>query len=299
MAIVFAKKMGYSNSTSFISMLSNLPSPEEITSILSKQLTPFTRMNWVAQTGSTNADLMSNHDLSMGQSQLLGAHLQTTGRGRAGRVWHNTAGQSLTFSCGFETNLKATELNGLSLALGVGACESIRKLCPGENIEQLKLKWPNDLMFHHGKLAGILVETQINTQRIRVIVGIGINLIHAKQLSNTIGREVSALNDFMTLKPEGVVTLINKIATTWHNIIFNYANNNLLTFEQRFKHLDYLLNQPVTVTQNQSTLFEGIAQGINSQGALLVHNGLKTRAVTVGDISVRVTSITASTSASP
>jgi BirA family biotin operon repressor/biotin-[acetyl-CoA-carboxylase] ligase len=269
-------------------MLSNLPSPDEITSILNKQLTPFTRINWVAQTGSTNADLMSSHNLSAGQSQLLGAHLQTSGRGRAGRVWHNTAEQSLTFSCGFETNLKATELNGLSLAIGVGACEAMRSLCQTQNIDRLKLKWPNDLMIDHGKLAGILVETQINTKRIRVVAGIGINLTHAKQLSNTIGREVSALNDIIALSPETVINLINKIASSWHDIVFNYAQRNLSTFEARFKHLDYLLNQSVDVVQHQSPLFEGIAQGINSQGALLVRHNQETRAVTVGDISVRM-----------
>jgi len=231
---------------------------------------------------------MSHHDLSVGQSELLGTHLQTAGRGRAGRVWHNAPDQSLTFSCGFETDLKPLELNGLSLAFGVGACEALRAQCPTDQVDRLKLKWPNDLMFDHGKLAGILVETQINAKRIRIVVGMGMNLTHAQELGDTLGRQVAASNDIFALDHEMLVTLIRNVAASWHDIIFNYAQKGFLTFKRRFTHLDYLKNQPVEVLQHQNRLFEGIAQGIDSQGALLISHDQSITAVTVGDISVRL-----------
>ncbi len=265
-----------------------LPSPAQLNDALSAHLGQFTRVNWVAQTGSTNADLMSQHDLLIGQSQLLGAHLQTAGRGRAGRIWLNQTGQSLTFSCGFETDLKPTQLNGLSLALGVGACEALRARCPTDRVDRLKLKWPNDLMFDHGKLAGILVETQINAKRIRIVVGMGINLTQAQALGDTLGRQVAALNDIFTLDHATIVTLIGKVASSWHDIVFNYAQHGFVIFLPRFKHLDYLANQPVDVLQHQNHLFAGIAEGIDSQGALQVRNAQGIKAVTVGDVSVRL-----------
>lgn len=265
-----------------------LPAPAQLNDALRIHLGQFARVNWVTQTGSTNADLMSQHDLLMGQSQLLGAHLQTAGRGRAGRVWLNKTGQSLTFSCGFETDLKPTQLNGLSLALGVGACEALRAQCPADQVDRLKLKWPNDLMFEHGKLAGILVETQINAKRIRIVVGMGINLTHAQTLGDTLGRQVAALNDIITLNHATIMALIGNVASSWHDIVFKYAQHGFAFFLPRFTHLDYLANQPVEVFQHQIHLFEGIAHGIDSQGALQVQNDEGIKAVTVGDVSVRL-----------
>lgn len=265
-----------------------LPSPAQLNDALRTHLGQFARINWVAQTGSTNADLMSQHDLLVGQSQLLGAHLQTAGRGRAGRVWLNKTGQSLTFSCAFETDLKPSQLNGLSLALGVGACEALRAQCSADQVDRLKLKWPNDLMFEHGKLAGILVETQINVKRIRIVVGMGINLTHAQALGDKLGRQVAALNDIITLNCATVITLISNVASSWHDIVFKYAQHGFVDFLPRFTHLDYLVNQPVEVLQHQNHLFEGIALGVDSQGVLQVRNDQGIKAVTVGDVSVRL-----------
>ena len=265
-----------------------LPSSAQLNEALRAHLVQFARINWVAQTGSTNADLMSQHDLLVGQSQLLGAHLQTAGRGRAGRVWLNETGQSLTFSCAFETDLKPSQLNGLSLALGVGACEALRAQCSADQVNRLKLKWPNDLMFEHGKLAGILVETQINTKRIRIVVGMGINLTHAQALGDKLGRQVAALNDIITLNYATVITLISNVASSWHDIVFKYAQHGFVDFLPRFTHLDYLVNQPVEVLQHQNHLFEGIALGVDSQGVLQVRSDQGIKAVTVGDVSVRL-----------
>jgi BirA family biotin operon repressor/biotin-[acetyl-CoA-carboxylase] ligase len=269
-------------------MSSDLPSPERLTQSLALQLNQFTQTNWVMQTGSTNVDLSSLTHEPMGSSQLLGAHHQTAGRGRAGRVWHNTTGQSLTFSCGFETDLKPLQLNGLSLALGVGACEALRAQCPANQADRIKLKWPNDLMFDDGKLAGILIETHINAKRIRIVVGIGLNLTHAQELSDQLGRPVAALNDFIGTNPETVTALVSQIASSWHEIVFKYAQQGFLTFMPRFTRLDYLANKPVEVLQYQNRLFEGIAQGIDSQGALQVQNEQGLTAITVGDVSVRI-----------
>jgi BirA family biotin operon repressor/biotin-[acetyl-CoA-carboxylase] ligase len=266
----------------------HLLSPERLTETLATQLGQFDHINWVTHTGSTNADLMAQAYLPIGSCQLLGAHLQTAGRGRAGRVWHNTADQSLTFSCCFETDLKPLALNGLSLALGVGTCEALRAFCPAHQIDRLKLKWPNDLMFEHGKLAGILVETQINAKRIRIVVGMGINLTHAQALGETLGRQVSALNSIFSLNTDTLTSIICHVATAWHDIVFHYTQHNFLAFAPRFTQLDYLANQPIDVLQHQNLLLQGMACGIDSHGALRVCNEQGVTAVTVGDISVRL-----------
>lgn len=259
-----------------------------LTQKLRLNLSQYTHIDWLAQTGSTNADLMAQPRQTIGSSQLLGADLQIAGRGRAGRAWHNTAGQSLTFSCGFETALVPTELTGLSLALGVGACEALRALCTTTWVNRLKLKWPNDLMLDDGKLAGILVETQISHQRVRIVVGIGINLSHAGTLSRNLGRQVAAWESLQSINEQNLSDIVCAIATAWHRIVFGYAQATFKSYVTPFAHLDYLSQQPVLVMHNDRCLIEGIATGVNLKGALTVTHDQGVEHVTIGDVSIRL-----------
>ncbi|HKW69918.1 MAG TPA: biotin--[acetyl-CoA-carboxylase] ligase [Candidatus Dormibacteraeota bacterium] len=90
-------------------------------------------------------------------SIVLADH-QTAGRGRLDRMWDAPPGTALLVSFVLMPNPV------LSLGAGVAAAEAC-----GENV---RLKWPNDLLLDGRKLGGILVETKAG----KAICGIGINL---------------------------------------------------------------------------------------------------------------------------
>jgi BirA family transcriptional regulator, biotin operon repressor / biotin---[acetyl-CoA-carboxylase] ligase len=96
---------------------------------------------------------------------------QTAGRGRRGRTWLARPGTALQMSIVFEdvqTNpWRYTSLASLALA------EAIEQVAPGV---RPSIKWPNDLMLDGGKVAGILAESFFNGERLRVIVGLGVNV---------------------------------------------------------------------------------------------------------------------------
>ncbi|MFM7012480.1 MAG: hypothetical protein ACKO0Z_24655, partial [Betaproteobacteria bacterium] len=92
------------------------PTPNTFRERLSALLPEFQAVDWVESTGSTNKDLgdlarvVGSASAAASDSEstpadtwprLLGAHLQTAGKGRAARPWHNAAGKCLMFSCGF------------------------------------------------------------------------------------------------------------------------------------------------------------------------------------------------------
>ena len=129
------------------------PTPNTFQERLSALLPGFSSVNWVDSTGSTNKDLGDLAREMVGATswpRLLGAHLQTAGKGRAARPWHNTAGACLMFSCGFAPRIGAGELPGIAPALGIASCLAIRSLLvPRLGVRaahQLTLKWPNDLL---------------------------------------------------------------------------------------------------------------------------------------------------------
>lgn len=140
------------------------------------------------ETGSTNADLLSR--LAAGERVAEGhwvvADRQTHGRGRLGREWSDGAGNfmgSTVVHVGYGDPDPAT----LALVAGLAVHEAVRKYLPVDS--PLLLKWPNDLYVGREKLAGILLERAADT----VIVGIGVNLLHAPAIA---GRDCCAVADF-------------------------------------------------------------------------------------------------------
>ncbi|KLE35452.1 biotin--[acetyl-CoA-carboxylase] ligase [Aurantiacibacter luteus] len=108
----------------------------------------------------------------------LRAERQTAGRGRAGRAWLGAPGN---LYCSTVVHLQQEDhaAHTLSLIAGLAVHDLLRSQLINGNLrlpgEQRWLKWPNDILLHGAKLAGILCERVADA----VIVGIGINVAHA------------------------------------------------------------------------------------------------------------------------
>lgn len=130
-------------------------------------------VRWVAETGSTNADV---HQLALAgepEGVVLVADHQRAGRGRRGRSWQDQPDSSLMLSVLFRPKLAADELGVITTAVALAMAEACGVVC---GIEPT-LKWPNDLVVEHGKLAGVLAEGVIIDAAVEaVVVGIGVNV---------------------------------------------------------------------------------------------------------------------------
>ena len=120
----------------------------------------------VGETGSTNADLVALADQLPDRTVLFADH-QTAGRGRLDRRWDAPPGVNLLVSFLFrEVPVDPGELMRRSgLAVAAAATDL--------GLEGIGLKWPNDVLLHGAKLAGILAERATNGA---VVVGIGVNV---------------------------------------------------------------------------------------------------------------------------
>lgn len=131
----------------------------------------------VAEIGSTNSALRARLAAGevLAEGRWLIADRQTAGRGRAGRVWSGGLGNfmgSTPALVGQGDPPAAT----LALVAGVAVHEAVSASAPG--LDDVRLKWPNDLLVGAAKLAGILLERQGDV----VVVGIGVNLAEAPPL---------------------------------------------------------------------------------------------------------------------
>ena len=123
--------------------------------------------------GSTNDEALAWATEHAPDLSLIIADEQTTGRGRLNRKWLTPPGTALAFSLILRPS--AADHVHLSRAVGLAAlaiAESLRKLHLTPQI-----KWPNDVLVHGRKIAGILVESVWSGESIDCqVVGMGINI---------------------------------------------------------------------------------------------------------------------------
>lgn len=123
----------------------------------------------LAETGSTNADMLDLARSGASEGLWLRAERQTGGRGRQGRTWVSPPGNLYTSTL---VRLRPTDPEAASLALvaAVALEEAVRAHLAAAAVPTLK--WPNDLLLDGAKLSGILLERAADA----VVIGIGVNL---------------------------------------------------------------------------------------------------------------------------
>lgn len=117
------------------------------------------------------------------ETTLVVARHQTRGRGRQGRTWKDDEGNIMA-SLVFKPDQRLLpKLLWLPLAAGVAALDAITLSC-GKIPEELRLKWPNDIMWGDAKMGGILCESRLAGENVAgLVVGLGLNLKKAPEVS--------------------------------------------------------------------------------------------------------------------
>ncbi len=225
------------------------------------------------QIDSTNTELMRRACAGALEPILLVAEQQLAGRGRLGRDWHsgNSSGrpQSLTFSLGLPLSPKSWA--GLSLAVGLSVVQSLHP--------ELRLKWPNDVWLRDRKLAGILIETASLGETRYAVIGIGINLLasDASGLSTP-----AAWLDEVLPGLDAPQTLL-RLAAPLVSTIQLFEQQGFAPLQAQFNARDALGGVAVTLSDGTT----GVAQGVDSQGALQVNTAQGLQKITSSEVSVR------------
>jgi len=123
--------------------------------------------------GSTNDRASELAKQGSPHGTLVVAEEQTAGRGRTGRMWYSPANAALALSLVLRPKDLTPESVGGLTALGALAVVDVL----GNVGAEAEIKWPNDVLVHGRKIAGVLVE--ISWEGLEpefVILGIGVNV---------------------------------------------------------------------------------------------------------------------------
>ena len=182
------------------------------------------------QAPSSNS-LMLQRAATASSGSVLAVELQTAGRGRMGRIWHSGLGTALTFSLLWRFECGLNGLSGLSLAVAVAIVRTLDKL----GAQGVLLKWPNDILTGHGKLAGVLTEVQGDVLGpSTVVIGIGLNCAMPAGLEPQIGQPACALNEVCDAVPTRN-QLLAMLLTELGGVLKQFAKQGFAPFQGEFR----------------------------------------------------------------
>lgn len=233
---------------------------------------------------STNRYWMERYQSLPPTGSCCLAEMQTAGRGRRGRAWQSPFAAALYLSTYWFSEQSIAEMMGLSLAVGVGIARWLR----GLGIDQVTVKWPNDIYIQGAKVAGILIELAGESDgHCHLVVGVGLNL----DLPAAAGAEIEqAFTDLYQHLPASVEPDRNQLAAGLINsvsqVLQDYHSQGMAPVVAVWPEFDHFLNQPVQLLMGKH-IQHGIVRGINPQGGLLVESEQGMKTYYGGEISVR------------
>lgn len=237
-------------------------------------------VRWVAETGSTNADLLEEAAAGAPSGAVLVTDHQTRGRGRRDRTWLAAPGDGLLVSTLVRPSTDIDRPGLLTAAMGVAAAEA----CHDLGFMGVRIKWPNDLVVGppggHRKLAGILAQSHAAGSSLAVVVGLGLN-VRASGLAPALSAQAVALDD-LGPPPERIDLLVATMARFGDWLAATRRGDDTRLWD-RYRALSATLGTDVVCDLGDRSL-RGHAVDVDDDGALLVATGGSLERIVAGDV---------------
>jgi BirA family transcriptional regulator, biotin operon repressor / biotin---[acetyl-CoA-carboxylase] ligase len=208
---------------------------------------------------------------------LVLAESQTRGHGRLGRSWFSPKYKGIYLSLILRPQISPAAAPILTLMSAVSICEAVNAVV-GLDVQ---IKWPNDILIHNKKLAGILTEMNAETDKVNfVVIGIGLNvnndkkslIAQATSLKEQLGQGISR------------VTLLQELLRRIESNYLLLKDKGSQTIIDKWRYFSLTLGRRIKVYYQHKHI-EGLAVDIDQDGGLLIRrdSGVISK-VTCGDV---------------
>ena len=206
---------------------------------------------------------------------------QTAGRGTRGRAWESPPG-NLYLSLLLRPGGALREAPQWSLLAAVALADALADLLP--DARAMALKWPNDVLLHGCKLAGILAEAEAGADGglAWLVLGFGVNLAHAPALPD---RATACLADAGVAPPQPEIfaaTLLARLVH-WQGV---QARSGFAPIRVAWLARGPVLEAPLRVRIAGGRMETGRFAGLAEDGSLLLAGEGRTHALAAGEVAV-------------
>ena len=210
---------------------------------------------------------------------LVLAEEQTAGRGRAGRSWWAPRGSAVLSSLLLRPSLPKERLGYIGMIAGLAVMDALNAM----GVHPVHLKWPNDVLLHGKKVAGILLESVWEGDHLNaVILGVGINVnAHIPPTLPFASTATSLADEGHDVSREDlIIAYVLALERYYARVHAGWS-----PVSEWARHL-HTLGKRVRVLEPESE-WEGVAVGVTEEGALQVRRGETLVVLRSADVSVR------------
>ena len=239
-------------------------------------LKPF-RLHWFPRLRSTNdhaAELRRRGTL-FAPAVVLTGH-QTAGRGRGSNSWWSAGGSiTVTFVFPVEEHLAPHQI---PLVAGLAVRDAAAQLCGDDGVS---LKWPNDVVYGGGKLAGLLCERVSKAD----LIGVGLNVnVDPRKAPAGLREQITSIATIAGRSADMTEALV-VLAKHLHGALSRRGERLFGETLLRYDAHHALAGHKVSVLEaGTQKLLSGRCAGLDSTGRLILRDGKKSHTVIAGQV---------------
>jgi len=245
---------------------------------LQPRLSPADRLVRYDTIDSTNEEAKRLARAGAEEGMLVWALEQTAGRGRRGHAWASPCGNLYA-----SLILRPECPVGRAAQLGFVAALAVGDMLDATSggLDGLSYKWPNDVLVHGRKIAGILLESELGEGEIPkfVIVGVGVNLISSPPDTEFPATSVAEQG----LRPVSPARAVEEVTRYCHAWVQRWREEGFAPIRAAWRARAISVGEAIRVRLEAATL-HGRFLDIDQQGALLLENAGELRRIRAGEI---------------
>ncbi|MDL2237281.1 biotin--[acetyl-CoA-carboxylase] ligase [Christensenellaceae bacterium OttesenSCG-928-K19] len=236
---------------------------------------------WYQETDSTNTQGKMLAKKKKEEFFVVLAEHQSGGKGRLGRAWVSNPGEAIQMSFVVKPLLPPSKAPALNFAIALGVCEAVQEMCSVD----VKIKWPNDVVFGAKKLCGILTEMSADMDKVDYLVsGVGVN-VNQQSFAGEIEQRAVSLRMIAGDAVDRVkmcAALIKHVKSMYNC----YVEGGMEALMPLYMKRSAILNSEITVSCGEER-YTGVCTGFGENGELIIKTQNGERSFLAGEVSVR------------
>ena len=197
---------------------------------------------------------------------VIRAEFQTDGRGQRGNTWEAQNAANLTFSyVFFPLQMQVKNQFQISQAAALSVVEFLKK----NSIENVSIKWPNDIVCSGKKICGMLIENSVSGHYIKSsIIGIGIN-VNQSLFRENLPNPVSMTN--ITGKFYNLDEKFYEVVSILRQRLSLLKEGDFAALKEEYMSNLLGLNRTL-IYSSSGTIFKGVIKDVDQRGYITIFN---------------------------